>query len=194
MLFTICQGIVEMQTHVDLSYDNRWPIGTHTWKIRTIKNTFAYTVKELRPTEIFGYRDLVCDRGRTVKAVAKTTVKCLVINQSDIFEIFSRGDIERLRELDSNSLLPSTGQMQRGLKNRLKNQHEKESLILKVIQGKTQSDRGSCSVKSKKLKLWADSVANKNSSKNMVYSQVSYQVLSSRRGSLSPIENSRFIK
>lgn len=66
-----------------------------------VSRKYVVNLQILGPGSLFGEIDLIDDCPRQARAVCSMPTACLIINKTEFFEVFSKKDIEALRDMES---------------------------------------------------------------------------------------------
>lgn len=124
--FIVQSGNVTIQKGIQITRENKWPIGLKDWKTRKIQAKCEYQVCILKPGEMFGF-EVFSGNFRETRAVALEQVTVLVLNKPDCEVLFRENEVEEL--LKSRPQVPSYGQMKSSVIGTLNEKQKKVNLI-----------------------------------------------------------------
>ena len=124
--FIVQSGSVAIQKEVQITRENKWPIGLKDWKTRKIQAKCEYQVCKLRSGDMFGF-EVFSGSLRETRAVALEQVAVLVLNKPDCEALFRENEVSEL--LKSRPQMPSYFQMKSSVIGVMNEKQEKVKLI-----------------------------------------------------------------
>ena len=173
MLYFIKEGTVDIMAYVPLEHHNRWPTSANEWKTHTINREYLVKIASLGPGKYFGELELKDKGKRTMKAIAKTPVSCLMLNKDNFFDNFSEAEINLLVTM-SFIKVPSLKDLQEKVLSQISLKHSKENALLDALKVSFVNLEGRESIldpQTKKLNPWLYNYKNRRISSSQSIKQ-----------------------
>lgn len=130
--YIIQNGLIELQIIIEIEKTNKWPVGPKSWNIRQIKKKYAVKLKECKGSQYFGEFEIIKNCNRKMRAIAKETCKCLVLNSEELLSHYFIKDQKKLDEIVDEyeySITLAESEFRKNLQKKVENEQVLKTII-----------------------------------------------------------------
>lgn len=164
-MFIVKEGMVEVFVYVPMEQSNKWPVSNKEWRVHQVNREYLVRIAQLSPGQYFGESELKENSKRTMKAIAKTEVCCLMLNKDHFLDYFNDSDLASLA-LMSYVKVPSIQSLQEKVMSQITSRINSENALLDALKVNfinLQGRESNLDPQRKRLNPWLKNFKNRRS-------------------------------